>query len=391
MNKSDKPKILGIYGNKVYYGHERSNIQVFNVLKDQGFELLILTNEEGIAEEAQKVLDYKKIDYKGIKFPIWDDMRKPFTPIKIYKYLIKLIKHNVDFITEFRKFRPDYIYLANDFMYISLIPVFMFIKTPIVYRLGDAPVMNWKPFRFFWKNVIVKRTTKFVCISEFIRKELIAVGRNPLAPDSVIYNFPPERINATLSPINYEKKGLTFSYLGQIIAKKGVGEFIDAALEICKTNAEVYFLLAGSLSYDVEFSNSQLLKVNNAGLADRIVFLGGIENIADFFVKTDVLVTPSIKQEPLGNVLVEAKANSTPSIIFNSGGMPELIKHGIDGYICEFPTADELVKAFEFYIKNADCISEQRKMANESIEILGIDFDSYISYWNAVFLFRNQN
>jgi glycosyltransferase involved in cell wall biosynthesis len=385
MDKVEKPKILGIYGNKVYYGHERSNIQVFNVLNEEGFELLILTNKEGIAAEAKALMDFKKIPYKGITFPIWDDMRKPFTFVKVIRYLSKVIGHNIDFIKEHNRSRPDYIYIANDFMYISLLPSFLWISTPIVYRLGDEPVTAWKPFRFFWKHVIVKRTTRFVCISNYIRDRLIAAGRDPLAPDSVIYNFPPERILTSPTTINYSKKGLTFSYLGQIIGIKGLAEFIDAAITTCNKTSDVYFTLAGSLTYDSVFVKTQVDKVVASGFEKRIIFLGAVENIQDFFNKTDVLVTPSIKQEPLGNVLVEAKANSTPSIIFKSGGMPELIKSGIDGYVCQEPTADELVKAFKYYLNNTECVVVQSKRAFKSILDLGIDYESYVKNWNNVF------
>ena len=385
MHKEEKSKILSIYGNKVFYGHERSNLQVFNVLNNEGFDLLILTNQDGIAEEAKNLLDCKKIPQKAIQFVLWEDMRKPFTILKIVRYLMKLVGHNLDFIRQYNSFRPDFIFIANDFMYINLLPSLLFIKAPIVYRLGDAPVIAWKPFRFLWKNVIVKRTTKFVCISNFIKEKLLAVGRNPLASDSIIYNYPPERVNTNFTPIHYAKKGITFSYLGQIIEKKGVADFIDAAIITCHRTTEAYFILAGSLTYDSNFALTQKNKVEVANLANRIIFLGPVENIEDFFRKTDVLVTPSLKQEPLGNVIVEAKANRTPSIIFNSGGMPELIKEGIDGYICQGSTADELVKAFNYYLNNQNCIRIQGENAFKSIKELRIDFESYVFNWNEVF------
>jgi len=391
MHKGGKSSILSIYGNKVFYGHERSNLQVFNVLNDEGFDLLILTNQDGIAEEAKNLLDCKKIPQKAIQFVIWDDMRKPFTVLKIVRYLMKLAGHNWDFIRQYHSFRPDYIFIANDFMYINLLPALLFIKAPVVYRLGDAPVIAWKPFRFLWKNVIVKRTTKFVCISSFIKEKLMAVGRNPLAPDPIIYNYPPERVNTHFTPINYAKKGITFSYLGQIIEIKGVADFIDAAIITCQRTTETYFLLAGSLTYDASFSLTQKNKVEEANLADRIIFLGPVENIEDFFRKTDVLVTPSLKQEPLGNVIVEAKANRTPSIIYKSGGMPELITHGIDGYICQRSTADELVKALNYYLNNPNSIPIQGNNAFKSIKDLQIDFESFVSNWNEVFFKKMKN
>ncbi|NJB83257.1 glycosyltransferase family 4 protein [Wenyingzhuangia aestuarii] len=378
-------KILAIYGNQVYYGHERSNMQVFNTLTTEGYEFVVLVNKKGIAKQAKQVLDQKEIAYSQISYPDWTDMRKPFTIIKTLRYLGKVVKHNVEFLKQHKKVKPDYIYIANDFMYINLIPALLLINTKVVYRLGDAPVVQWKPFKFLWRNYIVKRTHKFVCISKYIHNKLIEAGRSKESNDIVIYNFPPERIEKILKPIDFIKKGLVFSYLGQIIKIKGVSEFIDAAIAICEKHNDVYFLLAGSLEYDKDFSQLQINKVKNNNLQDRIIFLGNIENIKDFFKKTDVLVTPSIKEEPLGNVLVEAKENSTPSIIFNSGGMPELIDHEVNGYICKNKTAFELEKAIEYYINIPEVIKKHGTEAKRSISKLGIGEGMYKENWLSVF------
>ena len=380
-----KKKILCIYGNQVYYGHERSNMQVFNTLNKEGYKLCVLINKKGIAAQAKQILDKKNIPYSHISYPDWEDMRKPFTFIKTLRYIGKVIKHNIEFLKQHRKFKPDYIYIAKDFMYINLIPSFMLTKTKIIYRLGDAPVVQWKPFKFLWKNYIVKRTDKFVCISKYILNTLHKAGRKTTTKDVVIYNFPPERVEKVFKPIDFIKQGLVFSYLGQIIQVKGVAEFIDAAIELCKTNNSVSFLLAGSIKYDANFAQEQIEKVAKNGFQKRIIFLDNIENLKDFFEKTDVLVTPSIREEPLGNVLVEAKENKTPSIIFKSGGMPELIEHKINGYICENNTAEAIKKAMQYYIENEHEIKKQSVEAYKSIAKLGIGVREYTENWFSVF------
>lgn len=381
-------KVLCIYGNQVYYGHERANMQVLHLLRCEGLDLLVLINKDGIAPEAEKIIAEKQLPFKKIPYPIWRDIRKPFSIQKICRYFVKVIKHNISFLKIHRRFKPDYIYIANDFMYINLIPSFIFTNTKIIYRLGDAPVLGWAPFNFFWRNYIIKRTDQFVCVSQYIRNKIIEIGRNSSARDKVIYSFPAIRIasdNDTLA-INYEKKGITFSYLGQIIKSKGVADFIDAAMEICKKYSNIYFLIAGSLSYDLEFADAQKAKVDRSEYAHNIIFLDTIENIAQFFQKTDVLVIPSIKQEPLANVLVEAKNNSTPSIIYPSGGLPELITHQADGYICNAPTATDIFTAMEYYIQQPQLIDIQGTNAFNSIEKLGIGYIPFKESWRNIFV-----
>ncbi|RKD87717.1 glycosyltransferase family 4 protein [Mangrovibacterium diazotrophicum] len=378
-----KQKVLALYGNRVFYGHERSNIQVFKTLTEGGTDLHILINKKGIAPQAKEILDKNQISYSQICYPDWADMRKPFTTWKVLKYGRKVIKHNLDFLKVHRQYKPDFVYIANDFMYINLIPSFLLINTKIIYRIGDAPVLTWKPFNFLWRNYIVRRTHKFVCISKYILGKVREAGRVTTPKDVIIYNFPPIRLPSKEIP--FEKKGLTFSYLGQIFENKGVALFVESAIEICKKYDHVYFTLAGSLLYANEFSQTLLEKVENSGYGDRITFLGSIENIESFFKNTDVLVTPSLKEEPLGNVIVEAKANRTPSIIFKSGGMPELINHLEDGFICAAKTCEGLNEAIEYYASKPEFIAKHGANAYSSIEKLQIEQQSFFTKWNNVF------
>jgi glycosyltransferase involved in cell wall biosynthesis len=379
-------KIICIYGNTVYYGHERSNVQVFNLLFTEGFDLMVVTNKRGIAPEAAKLFEDKGIKQESIVYPDWADMRKPFKMLKILKYTRNVIEHNFSFYKKLRQFNPDYIYIANDFMYLSLLPTFIFSNKKIIYRLGDAPVTGWKPFKILWEKYIIKRTDTFICISVFIKEKLALAGRKINNRDIVIYNYPPERSSNKHNQLPFPlAKGLTYGYLGQLIDIKGVELFIDAAITLCKRNYEVFFQLAGDLTYSEEYAQGLINKVMDANLQNRIIFLGSVENIKDFFSKIDILVTPSVKEEPLGNVIVEAKSYNTPSIIFNSGGMPELIKHKHNGFICSESTVAALETAMQYYIENTDLIAKHGKNAFDSIKELGIGFSEYRKKWLSVF------
>ncbi|GGB92583.1 hypothetical protein GCM10011325_20020 [Dyadobacter sediminis] len=202
----------------------------------------------------------------------------------------------------------------------------------------------------------------------------------------IIYNYPPVRNSReAASKINYIKNAVTFSYLGQLIHGKGVHLIIDAALEICHKYRGINFIIAGSLEYDKLYSKELVQKVNSTHFQDRILFLGPVSNMEDFFAKTDVIITPSLKEEPLGNVIVEAKSCTTPSIIFNSGGMPELIKHKQDGFICRESTKEGLMEAIEYYIQNPENIMDHSQNALDSINTLKINYQDFRNNWEKAF------
>jgi glycosyltransferase involved in cell wall biosynthesis len=49
----------------------------------------------------------------------------------------------------------------------------------------------------------------------------------------------------------------------------------------------------------------------------------------------DVIVVPSIWKEPFGRVSIEGTAYGVPAIVARSGGLPENVQHGVDGFVFE--------------------------------------------------------
>jgi len=54
-----------------------------------------------------------------------------------------------------------------------------------------------------------------------------------------------------------------------------------------------------------------------------------------FLSGAKALLFPIDWSEPFGLVMIEAMACGTPVIAFNRGSVPEVIDHGVTGYICE--------------------------------------------------------
>ncbi|MDH4154427.1 MAG: glycosyltransferase family 4 protein [Nitrospira sp.] len=76
-----------------------------------------------------------------------------------------------------------------------------------------------------------------------------------------------------------------------------------------------------------------------------IEFVGEISDAEknDFVGNAMALVCPYDWPEPFGLVLIEALACGTPVLAYRRGSIPEIINHGVTGYVCE--TVDEMVQA----------------------------------------------
>src|SRR3990170_6552592 len=70
------------------------------------------------------------------------------------------------------------------------------------------------------------------------------------------------------------------------------------------------------------------------GVQDHTFFLGKQENVEQILGIADVLLLPS-EMESFGLAALEAMACEVPPIASRVGGGPELVTHGVDGYLAE--------------------------------------------------------
>ena len=80
------------------------------------------------------------------------------------------------------------------------------------------------------------------------------------------------------------------------------------------------------------------------GVADRVLFLGKQESVAELLACADLFLLPSAS-EAFGLVALEAMACGVPVVATRVGGVPELIPHGGPGYLAPVGAIDEMAEA----------------------------------------------
>jgi L-malate glycosyltransferase len=68
------------------------------------------------------------------------------------------------------------------------------------------------------------------------------------------------------------------------------------------------------------------------GVIDRVLFLGKQASVAELLACTDLFLLPS-ENEAFGLVALEAMACGVPVIATRTGGIPEVVEHGVSGYL----------------------------------------------------------
>ncbi|WP_448381041.1 glycosyltransferase family 4 protein [Gloeomargarita sp.] len=134
-------------------------------------------------------------------------------------------------------------------------------------------------------------------------------------------------------------KQLTVVYVGVLIPRKGLTHLITAFGQVVRRVPASELRIIGRPENPDYF---QSLKQQTAAqeLSEKVIFLPEIpqQELCYQIAESSVLVLPSLS-EGLGRVLVEAMAAGTPVIGSSVGGIPDIIKEGVTGFLV--PPGDE--------------------------------------------------
>jgi glycosyltransferase involved in cell wall biosynthesis len=124
---------------------------------------------------------------------------------------------------------------------------------------------------------------------------------------------------------------LNFGFIGTLSQAKGIEWLIDQYLKL-DINATLIIGGRGDESYE--------RKIKEKSKGANIKFLGFVDS-QEFYSKIDVLIVPSIWPDTF-RVAYEYSANNIPVIASNIGGLPEIIKDGVNGLLCDVNNEDSL-------------------------------------------------
>jgi glycogen(starch) synthase len=118
-------------------------------------------------------------------------------------------------------------------------------------------------------------------------------------------------------------------FVGRLAEQKGVLDLIRA-VPLIRSQARVVLVGDGPARRAVEEETGRL------GVQDRVLLTGFVHHrhVPSYLRNADVLVLPS-RYEELGSVLLEAMHAGLPIVATRTGGIPEVIRHGENGLLCE--------------------------------------------------------
>lgn len=199
----------------------------------------------------------------------------------------------------------------------------------------------------------------FIAPSKFLRQKFIDFG----IPEEKIlfsqYGFdkgPLGNVNKRPSP------KMRFAFIGIILPSKGVHILIQAFNKL-NTKKDVQLDIFGKVFPYRGFERYPIYIRKLARNNKNIKFRGEFDhkNISEIFSKIDILVVPSIWPENSPLVIQEAFLAKTPVIVSDIGGIPELVKHNVNGLLFRTNDVGDLSIKLRFIINNSNYIEKLRQ------------------------------
>jgi glycosyltransferase involved in cell wall biosynthesis len=219
----------------------------------------------------------------------------------------------------------------------------------------------------------MRNATAIFGVSEFIRVSLIDMG---LRADKIhtIHNavdadfFDPDKTVASRPSIREQFGIPENAHLVGIAARmnpwKGQLELIGAAARLRETFPNLHVLILGA---DVPAVRADFEKrAHEGGIADRLHFGGYQKDVRPFLQALDLFVHPSYS-EPFGLAIAEAMAMRKPVIACGTGGVPEIITHGKDGWLVEERSADAVAQGIATLLHDSELCRQMGVRARETI------------------------
>lgn len=341
--------ILGVLYGTELFGRERENIECYKTIQSLGWNVKVFGSyrEEGGGAVGRELTRHGLLEgvlpfgsHFAISYfrTIKGYARRQFQRIRDCSKIVRsaIQKHN-----------PSAIVIGSHSEYLYIWPVLLRNRVKVIYRVEDGPIWT-SGFHLFAMKRLLKRADAIAVCSHFIAEECARLLPSSKPKTRVIWNIAPsfESTESTNQSEEKSSKQLRIVYVGQMSEKKGVRNLIDA---LSKIRGRIPFScrIVGGSQFSLAFEQEMHRLVETYGLSELITFVGRVNDPTPHYHWANLHIAPSIYEEPFGLVIVEAKRAGKPSIVFPKGGMPELIEHGRNGYICDKADTRSLIAAIE--------------------------------------------
>jgi len=360
--------ISNLYPPHYIGGYELGCCKVVEQLKVRGHQVEVLTSNYGTKAPESDGKVHRLLSHRyGAKHHWYS--------IRILKLFAKERRNLRALETVCAEFEPQIVYVWNmSHISVSLAAMTRTMGIPVCYFMFDHSLCQWKldnwytywnrgPIRRFIRDIFTPERWPFGlwrptdlalksvhCASGFLKDKLIRwcgqVDDLETIHWGLMENEFPFKENS--------KSHKNLLYIGQLMEHKGLHTVIEAMKTVFDQKgkgAVTLTIVGGSLRPEYETMIRDM--VSSFSLDEYVRFMGHVplERLPSIYQDHDIVVFPSIWDEPFGIVRLEAMSSGLPLVSTATGGGSEILSHNENSLIFQKDNgqscADQIMKLLE--------------------------------------------
>jgi glycosyltransferase involved in cell wall biosynthesis len=202
-----------------------------------------------------------------------------------------------------------------------------------------------------WDDMLFLNLTRnvhwahIIAVSFYIKKEMMGIGCDSKKITTIHHGidttkFRPNRKKEYAGRLSILKNKKVIFHPARMGLGKGCDISVKAMRLVLKKFPDTMLVLAGTRNI-VDWKTTQQKDIayivdliNDLGIRDNVfIEMFTLDEMVRLYAIADVCLYPSTVGEPFGLTMLESLASGKPMIVTNSGGMPEIIQDGINGYV----------------------------------------------------------
>lgn len=244
---------------------------------------------------------------------------------RCYKLAFKIIKEQ----------NFDLLHTHGYFADIVGIPLARLLKIPSLSTCHGFITNTWK-YRLY--NMIDRFILKFcnsiIAVSEGLKEQLLSSGIekgriqviNNAINSSQSYK---DRVRKQQkSDLGIDPDEFILGYVGRLSIEKGIHHLLTALSQLSQKGLSLKAIIVGDGPQKRELMD----QVQQLNITDKVIFTGFQKDIYKWLFCMDIFILPSLT-EGLPMALLEAMSCGVPVIATEVGGVPQIIKKGINGIL----------------------------------------------------------
>ncbi|MFH1843219.1 MAG: glycosyltransferase family 4 protein [bacterium] len=307
-----------------FYGGEVHLSQLAQGMRDRGHDVRCVVRP---ASSLRRRLAAAAIPLELIRLVDW------FEPLSVYRLRSWLALHHIEIL---------HTHLPRDYFIAAVATA-----GTRVFNVGTRHQLH--PISVPWaKRPFLRRFAAMIAVSEAVRGGLLA--SEVVDPDKVVTvhngvagDEPPVKGYGLRRAAKLTADIPVVGYVGRLSPEKGLETLLAAIQRLRRSGRpSVHLFIVGDDPGDGSYAAKLRQLARDLDLQEVTHFFGYVENAARACIDFDVQVVCSLA-EPFGLVTLEGMAMRRPVVATRSGGSPEIIRDGEDGFLV--PPSDPVALA----------------------------------------------